>query len=158
AGDAARPLVAVRPFVPRRAGLVLTVLADTPASILDRAAASQRERLARLGGQLARELRVDHNEGAGAAAIDQLLARGGDPVRVLGASAIVDRRDVVPAAVERAGGTLVHLGMPVDPGNLLLLARRGDVPIVGVPGCARSLKPSGFDWVLERICAGVPIG
>ena len=42
---------------------------------------------------------------------------------VLGASATVDRRDVVPAAIERAGGTVEHLGMPVDPGNLTLLAR-----------------------------------
>ena len=32
---------------------------------------------------------------------------------------------------------------------LLLLATKGDTQIVGVPGCARSLKPSGFDWVLE---------
>jgi molybdenum cofactor cytidylyltransferase len=29
--------------------------------------------------------------------------------------------------------------------------------VIGVPGCARSLKPSGFDWVLERVCAGVAI-
>jgi molybdenum cofactor cytidylyltransferase len=47
--------------------------------------------------------------------------------------------------------------MPVDPGNLLLLGRLGAATVLGVPGCARSLKPSGFDWVLERVCAGVPI-
>jgi molybdenum cofactor cytidylyltransferase len=48
--------------------------------------------------------------------------------------------------------------MPVDPGNLLLLGRLGAGMVLGVPGCARSLKPSGFDWVLERVCAGVAIG
>jgi molybdenum cofactor cytidylyltransferase len=77
---------------------------------------------------------------------------------ILGASAIVDLGDIVPAAVREAGGTIRHLGMPVDPGNLLLLAAHGDTPVVGVPGCARSLKPSGFDWVLARIAADLPIG
>ncbi len=47
------------------------------------------------------------------------LGVGCAPILILGASAIVDRRDVIPRAVERAGATLVHLGMPVDPGNLL---------------------------------------
>ena len=46
--------------------------------------------------------------------------------------------------------------MPVDPGNLLLLAARGDMPILGAPGCARSPKENGFDWVLQRLIAGVP--
>ena len=148
----------MRRFAPVRAGLVLTRFAETPASLLDRAAANQRERLTRLGGTLGRELRVAHDEAAVAGAIAELAAEGCAPILVLGASAIVDRRDVVPAAIERAGGSVDHLGMPVDPGNLLLLGRRGDVTVVGVPGCARSLKPSGFDWVLERLCARLPIG
>ena len=75
-----------------------------------------------------------------------------------GASVIVDRRDVIPAAVEQAGGRIEHFGMPVDPGNMLLLGRLGDTPVLGLPGCARSPKVNGFDWVLERLCAGVPVG
>src|SRR5580700_522354 len=47
--------------------------------------------------------------------------------------------------------------MPVDPGNLLLLGHKGSTPIVGVPGCARSLKPSGYDWVLERLAANLVV-
>jgi molybdenum cofactor cytidylyltransferase len=48
--------------------------------------------------------------------------------------------------------------MPVDPGNLLLVGHRGDVPMLGLPGCARSPAPNGFDWVLERLYAGLPVG
>jgi len=44
----------------------------------------------------------------------------------------------------------------VDAGTLLLLASRGDMPILGLPGCARSPKRSGFDEVLERVLAGLP--
>jgi molybdenum cofactor cytidylyltransferase len=37
--------------------------------------------------------------------------------------------------------------MPVDPGNLLLLAELAGKPVLGAPGCARSPKENGFDWV-----------
>jgi molybdenum cofactor cytidylyltransferase len=156
-GIAAGQALAVAPFTPCSIGLVLTRLPGTRESVLDRAAGAQRARAERLGGRVAHELRCAHEEEAVAAAVTALLAAGASPLLLLGASAIVDRRDVIPAAVERAGGTLVHLGMPVDPGNLLLLARHGATPIVGVPGCARSLTRSGFDMVLERLVAGLPV-
>jgi molybdenum cofactor cytidylyltransferase len=78
-------------------------------------------------------------------------------VIVFGASAIADRRDVIPAALEAVGGTIDHFGMPVDPGNLLLIGRANEVPVIGAPGCARSPKENGFDWVLMRLLAGLPV-
>jgi len=47
--------------------------------------------------------------------------------------------------------------MPVDPGNLLVLGRIGDRPVIGLPGCARSPALNGADWVLERVACGVPV-
>ena len=85
------------------------------------------------------------------------IAPGADLIIVFGASAITDRRDVIPAAIEAFGGRIDRFGMPVDPGNLLLLAARGDLPIIGAPGCARSPKENGFDWVLQRLIAGATI-
>jgi molybdenum cofactor cytidylyltransferase len=76
---------------------------------------------------------------------------------VFGASAIVDRGDVIPQAVVRAGGRVLHLGMPVDPGNLMMFGALGPVPVIGVPSCARSPKLNGFDWVLARVMADVPV-
>ena len=157
ATEAVHDAVAVRPWRGCLAGLVLTRFADTAPSILDRAVAAQRTRMARCGGALAGERRVAHDVAAVAGAIAELAAAGLDPILVLGASAIMDRRDIIPAALERAGGEVVRLGMPVDPGNLLLLGRLRGATVIGVPGCARSLKPSGFDWVLQRVCAGVVV-
>lgn len=156
------PPVSVAAFTPRRTGLVLTRLPGLSETLLDRAADSQRTRLARLGGEIVREVRCHHDEDAVAEALRGLLAEGLDLVLAMGASAIVDRADVIPRAVERVGGRVEHLGMPVDPGNLLLLGRApvaggDDVPVVGVPGCARSLKESGFDWVLTRLVADLPV-
>ena len=157
ASIAANEALSIAPFQPFRAGLVLTRLPGTKESVLDRAAGAQRVRAARLGGTLVREIRCGHAEAEVAAAIGELLEAGLSPILVLGASAIVDRRDVIPAAVGLAGGELLHLGMPVDPGNLFLLARRGETPILGVPGCARSLRRSGYDAVLERLLARLPV-
>jgi molybdenum cofactor cytidylyltransferase len=47
--------------------------------------------------------------------------------------------------------------MPVDPGNLMLIGEIGGEPVLGAPGCARSPKENGFDWVLMRMLAGLPV-
>jgi molybdenum cofactor cytidylyltransferase len=78
-------------------------------------------------------------------------------VIVFGASAIADRRDVIPAALEAIGGHIDRFGMPVDPGNLLLIGTAAGHPVLGAPGCARSPKENGFDWVLMRLLAGLPV-
>ncbi|HEU4411569.1 MAG TPA: molybdopterin-binding/glycosyltransferase family 2 protein [Polyangiaceae bacterium] len=155
---AGAPALAVRPFGRCEAGLALTRLPGVAESLLDRAAEAQRRRVERLGGRVAREERCAHDEAALAEALAGLADAGCSPLLVLGASAIADRHDVVPAAIERAGGEVLHVGMPVDPGNLTLVGRLGPSPVLGVPGCARSLKPSGFDWLLERVVAGLPVG
>src|SRR4029077_9338580 len=81
-----------------------------------------------------------------------------DILFVYGSSAILDRRDVIPTAIVAAGGLIDHFGMPVDPGNLLLLGHLGERAVLGLPRCARSPKVNGFDWVLERLVAGLPVG
>src|SRR6185312_11130345 len=68
------------------------------------------------------------------------------------------RRDVIPASLVAAGGTVEHFGMPVDPGNLFLIGKLGEATIVGLPGCARSPKLNGFDFALWRTAAGLPVG
>jgi len=151
------PLVTIAPLRPKRAGLLSTTLPGVPDEVYARGAKSQEQRMAYLGGSITRELRVPHETKAIAAGIDAFLRDGVDLILVLAASAIVDRDDVVPSAIRAVGGAVDHLGMPVDPGNLLLLGHKDKTPIVGVPGCARSLRPSGFDWILERLVADVPV-
>src|ERR1700687_1414939 len=115
------------------------------------------ERLAPAGATIMAERRVPHDEAALAAAIKELLGLGAELVIVFGASAIADRRDVIPAAITGIGGAIEHFGMPVDPGNLLLIGNAGGVPVLGAPGCARSPVENGFDWVLMRLLAGLKV-
>lgn len=157
---AGSPPLAVAAYRPLTAGLIQTRLPGVKDSVLDKTVAVTRDRLEALGGRLVGESRCDHDAVALAEAI-AALRMDGEPLDLLliaGASAITDRRDVLPSGIERAGGVVEHFGMPVDPGNLLLLARIGDLPVLGLPGCARSPKLNGFDWVLQRIAAGIPVG
>src|SRR5262249_47827061 len=89
--------------------------------------------------------------------LEDRLQAGAELVLVFGASAIADRRDVIPAAIEAAGGAVEHFGMPVDPGNLMLIGELAGRPVLGAPGCARSPKENGFDWILARLLAGLPV-
>ena len=150
------PPLAVLPYRPLSVALIQTRLPGVKDSVLDKTVAVTRERVEALGGTLVQEARCAHDEGALADLIAAMPPA--DLLLIAGASAITDRRDVLPAAIERAGGVVEHFGMPVDPGNLLLLGRRGGKPVLGLPGCARSPKLNGFDWVLQRIAAGVPPG
>jgi molybdenum cofactor cytidylyltransferase len=149
--------IALRSFRPLRAALVQTRLHGTRESVLDKTARVLAARVHALDGVLADERRCAHAVDAVAAAVAAQLDAGHELVLVSGASAIVDRRDVVPAGIVAAGGELVHFGMPMDPGNLLLVARRGAVPILGLPGCARSPRYNGLDAVLERLAADLPV-
>lgn len=150
--------IRVAPFRARRAGLIQTRLSGTKPSVLDKTVGITAERLATIDGTLVTERRCDHAVAAVAGEIAAVLAAGADLLLIAGASAITDRCDVLPAAIEAAGGTIDHFGMPVDPGNLLLIGRLGDRSVIGLPGCARSPKLNGFDWVLQRLAADLPVG
>jgi len=153
-----RPMVSVAPFKPMRAGLVQTRLPGTRDKALDKAVSTTGKRLTSLGSTLVGERRVDHDAAAIAGALEELKKEGCDIYLVAGASAIVDRHDVVPSGIEQAGGNVIHFGMPVDPGNLLLTGELDGKPVLGLPGCAKSPKYNGFDMVLERLAAGLPVG
>ncbi|OQW56165.1 MAG: 4-diphosphocytidyl-2C-methyl-D-erythritol kinase [Proteobacteria bacterium SG_bin9] len=147
----------VAPFKIKRVGIVSTLLPGLAPKVIEKTLHVTVERLAAAGAAISGELRVPHDETALAKAIRKLLDQGAEMVIVFGASAIADRRDVIPAAVEAIGGHVEHFGMPVDPGNLMMIANAGDVPVLGAPGCARSPKENGFDWVLMRLLAGIKV-
>ncbi|MFN3548650.1 MAG: NTP transferase domain-containing protein [Mesorhizobium sp.] len=151
-----REAFAVHAFRPKRVGLIQTVLPGIKPSVLDKTVRVTQARLSRSESAVSGERRTAHDEAELAGAIAE-AAVGNDLVLVFGASAVSDVDDVIPAAIRRAGGAVERFGMPVDPGNLLVLGSIGDVPVLGAPGCARSPKENGFDWILDRLIAGVPV-
>jgi molybdenum cofactor cytidylyltransferase len=154
---AAAPLIRIAPYRIRKIGIVSTLLPGLAAKVVDKTLKVTAERIEPAGAKIVAERRVPHEQRALAKAIGEVLDAGAELVIVFGASAIADRRDVIPAAVEAIGGRIEHFGMPVDPGNLLLVADARGRPVLGAPGCARSPKENGFDWVLMRLLAGLEV-
>ena len=147
----------VAPYTVQRVGVVSTVLPGLAPKVIDKTLRVTADRLAPAGARIIAERRVAHDEAELATAMGELLALGAELVIVFGASAIADRRDVIPAALEGIGGQIEHFGMPVDPGNLMLIGNARGIPVLGAPGCARSPTENGFDWVLMRLLAGIKV-
>src|SRR3954454_7481069 len=104
----------IAPFKIKRVGVVSTLLPGLAPKVIEKTLRVTAERLAPAGATIIAERRVPHEEDALATAIKELLGLGAELVIVFGASAIADRRDVIPAAIEHVGGTIEHFGMPVD--------------------------------------------
>jgi molybdenum cofactor cytidylyltransferase len=156
--EAERGSMRLRAFRPLSYGLVLTRTPD----LGERAARLARERIVgrvvALGGSVSHVVECPHDPAAVAAALADADGRGLDLCLVYGGAATVDMEDVIPTAVRSAYGRIQRFGMPTDPGNFLILADLPRTPLIGVPGCARSPAPSGFDRVLELFAAGLPPG
>ncbi|WP_262268788.1 molybdopterin-binding protein [Microvirga yunnanensis] len=147
----------VAPYTRRIVGVVSTILPGLKPSVIDKTLAALGRRLEPAQARIVQERRVPHEA---IVLAEELALQANGPMElivVFGASAIADRRDIIPSAIELAGGRVEHFGMPVDPGNLLLAGSIGGKPVIGAPGCARSPRENGFDWILHRVLADVPV-
>jgi molybdenum cofactor cytidylyltransferase len=152
------PLVCLKPLLPKRVGLILSGSSTVEARVTRSFESALAARVNLLNAMielveyvpledLADEMRL-------AATIQKMVTEDMDLLILAGETAIMDRHDISPRAVERAGGEITCFGAPVDPGSLLMLAYVGPVPILGAPGCARSPKTNIVDLVLPRLLVG----
>jgi molybdenum cofactor cytidylyltransferase len=151
------PLLRVDALPKRSVGLVLSG-SPSVRDALSQSFSPLVERVESLGSEVVERdyvtLEDERGEEALAGALALQKSRGVELILLAGETAIMDRHDITPRAVERAGGGIVTVGAPVDPGNLLMVAYIEDVPVLGAPGCARSRKTNVVDWVLPRLLAG----
>ena len=146
-------IISILPFKKKSVGLILTKLPNTKKNILVKTSETTNARIQQLGSEIIHEIRCNHEQQDVINSIKQCENFGCDVILLIGASAVVDREDVLPRSLVKAGGTVDHFGMPVDPGNLLFFGTVRNKPVIGMPGCARSPKLNGFDWILWRILA-----
>ncbi len=116
-----------------------------------------RNRLEALDCSLNKEKLIRHDYNVLRTEIRSSIESGIDILLISGASAIIDRSDYIPKAILSEGGEIIQYGLAVDPGNLLLVGKIGETTIIGMPGCARSPKLNGFDWVLQLLMADIPV-
>ncbi len=152
------PPLNVAPWRPYRAGLIVTTLPGQRAKSSPPIRLAMQQRLAVLGSTLVFEASCAHATTQIAAALLRAKSQGCELILISGAAGTKDRRDTVPGGVTAAGGRIERFGLPVEPGNMLLMAWLDEVPVLVLPGCARSQRLNGVDWVLQRLHAGLPPG
>ena len=163
---APQPVVSVDPLPIRNVAIMLTGLPGARERIEADFDAPLRSRVEAIGSRIGavefvslEEAEAPPSEARLAAALGRLLEAGAEMIILAGETAIMDRADVVPRAIEALPhGRVTCFGAPVDPGNLLMIAYAGSVPIMGAPGCARSRKVNVIDWVLPRLAVGDRLG
>jgi molybdopterin biosynthesis enzyme len=158
-GAESNPLLELHPLPVRRVALVFTGSPWSRHSVMEAFEMPLRARIGGLGSCVsALEFISIEEDDLGEARLMQTLERlvqdSHGLIILAGEMGIMDQQDAVPRAIERMGGEVTSFGAPVDPGNLLLVAYLGSVPVLGAPGCARSLKPNVIDWVLPRLLVG----
>ena len=152
-----RRLLEILPFRPLVAGLIVSRLPHLKDSAIRNTIEATSRRITARTGRLLDPIETPHALAPIAEAITRLRSEGAELILIAGASAVTDRADIAPAAIVAAGGVIERFGMPVDPGNLLCFGRIGAIPAIVLPGCARSPKLNGIDFVLDRVFAASPI-
>jgi molybdenum cofactor cytidylyltransferase len=145
---AANEIVGVRELPSARVAVILTGSAKVRAGVEKSLMPPIRGRIEDLGGQVVSNEYVDHAEDAIAEAIRRARAKNVDCIILAGETSIMDASDVTPRGIRQADGEIEIWGVPVEPGNLFLLAYAANLPIIGAPGCVKSRDLNIVDLVL----------
>jgi molybdenum cofactor cytidylyltransferase len=112
-----------------------------------------RQRLERFNLAPNYSLSCIEEEMAVAKSLQHLLKMKPTTILIASTTAPAGPEDVVGRALARIGCHLERFLAPVEPGNLLMLNYKDDVPIVSAPGCFRSAKPNVVDLILPAMLA-----
>lgn len=112
-----------------------------------------RQRLERFGVNANFVLACTEDENSVARCLQHLLRSKPCTILVASTTAPAGPEDIIGQAMLKVGGQVERFLAPVEPGNLLLMAYKDEVPIISAPGCFRSAKPNVVDLVLPPLLA-----
>lgn len=147
------PVIWIMPFRSLKVGVVVTGSEILEGLVQDGFDQYVGEKLKELGCQLVEKMVVGDDSESIAAAILQLRDRGCEAILTTGGLS-VDPDDRTREGIRRAGARVIFYGTPVLPGAMFLLARLGDIIVMGLPACVFYHRTTMFDLVFTRILAG----
>jgi molybdenum cofactor cytidylyltransferase len=112
-----------------------------------------RQRLERFGLAPSFVLSCVEDEASVTRCLQHLLRSKPTVTLVASTTAPAGPEDVIGRAMDRIGCHMERFLAPVEPGNLLLLSYKDEMPIISAPGCFRSAKPNVVDLVLPPLLA-----
>lgn len=151
-----RGIVNVIAYPEHRVHLITTGSEILTGRIVDKSGPILRDRLAKHGLTLERQVFVGDDESEIATAIEQAVGDGATVVLLTGGMS-VDPDDRTPSAIRRAATRVVTYGTPMLPGSMMMLAYRGETAIFGLPGAVVYDAETSFDMLLPRVLAGFAV-
>lgn len=112
-----------------------------------------RQKLARFGIHSHIGITVLETEDQVSRGIQYVLRSGAGVVLVASTTAPAGPEDTVGRAMSGIGCAIERYLAPVEPGHLLMLGYKDDIPVVSAPGCFRSLKLNVVDLLLPPMMA-----
>jgi formylmethanofuran dehydrogenase subunit E len=150
------PLFQILPLQKAKVGILVTGTEVFRGLVQDRFIPIIRGKTEKYGCSVVHARIVPDEKEAILEGVREILAAGAD-LLVTTAGLSVDPDDVTRQGLVEAGAEDMLYGAPILPGAMTLLARIGDVRVIGVPACALFFKTTSFDLLLPRLLAGVPI-
>lgn len=151
AGDA--PLMKIAPYKKFKVGLVVTGSEIYHERIKDTFTPVIEAKLKNFGLNVDERRLSDDSKAMTREKINELLDLGCEMILCTGGMS-VDPDDRTPAAIISTGADVVTYGVPVLPGAMFMLAYKGEIPIMGLPGCVMFCSKTVFDLILPRIVTG----
>ena len=112
-----------------------------------------RQRLERYGAGSSFALACLEDEDEVTRGLGHLVRTKPTVIIVASTTAPAGPEDVIGRAIVRLGCHVERFLAPVEPGNLLLLAYKNDIPIISAPGCHRSARPNVVDLLIPPALA-----
>ena len=146
-------LLDLLPYKQRRAGIIITGSEIFHGRIKDKFEAVARAKLDRYPCEILGAVVCDDDPDMLVNAANDFCRKGAD-LLIFSGGMSVDPDDVTPSAIRALGCNVITHGVPSQPGNMILVAYLGNVPVLGVPGAAISMPTTIFDVLLPQIFAG----
>jgi molybdenum cofactor cytidylyltransferase len=112
-----------------------------------------RQRLERFAVSANFVLSAPEEDGAVSRALQHLVRAKPSVILIASTTAPAGPEDVIGRSIVNVGGHVERFLAPVEPGNLLLLAYKDEIPILSAPGCFRSAKTNVVDVLLPPLLA-----
>lgn len=147
------PIFTILPFHQMKVGIVTTGSEVYHGRITDKFTPVVKAKLEEAGMEVLGNVLCDDDSQMVTDAINAWIEKGAEFVVCTGGMS-VDPDDRTPLSIRNATDEVITYGAPVLPGAMFMLAYKGEIPVVGLPGCVMYARRTIFDLVLPRIAAG----
>lgn len=150
------PVFWIEPFQPLKTGVIITGSEVYYGRIQDKFEPIMREKLAEFGADILGFTKCPDDLGMVEKAIKDFYDLGAQVILLTGGMS-VDPDDITPTAIRNSGAEVLTYGIPMQPGNMFMMAYLGQTAIMGIPGASMHRKIISADIYLPRIYAGEKI-